>query len=94
MILSAIFVKLVQHIKPKILNFQTFLPMGSLQNVKKSKKSPVHQVKKLLLEAENCKETMGNLCSMGASAAAKKVKKLLYPANCSYDAMSLQPNTK
>ena len=53
--------------------------MGSLPNVKKSKKSPVHQVKKLLLEAENCKETMGNLCSMGASAAAKKVKKYYIP---------------
>ena len=75
-ILSAIFVKLVEYIKPKTLNFQTLLPMGSLPNVKKSKKSPVHQVKKLLLEAENCSDRMGNLCSMGASAAAKKVKNI------------------
>merc|ERR1712130_752001 len=30
------------------------------------------KVKKLLLEAENCSDRMGNLCSMGASAAAKK----------------------
>ena len=67
--------------------------MGSLANVKKSKKSPVHKVKKLLLEAENCSDRMGNLCSMGASAAAKKVKKLSKPAN-SYDAMSLQPNIR
>ena len=48
--------------------------MGSLPKLDiLQKKTPEKFVKNLLLEAKLVKAEMGNLCSMGASAASKKV---------------------
>ena len=48
--------------------------MGSLPKLDiLQKKTPEKFVKNLLLEVKLVKAEMGNLCSMGASAASKKV---------------------
>ena len=47
--------------------------MGSISIVKEEKKSPEHIIKNILLEVKLNRVRMGNLCSMGTAAAAKKV---------------------
>ena len=54
-----------------ILLFQVFSQMGSIAPLQKLQKKSVHALKRALSESDL---RMGNLCSMGASAAAKKVK--------------------
>ena len=53
--------------------------MGSLPKLDiLQKKTPEKFLKNLLLEAKLVKAEMGNLCSMGASAASKKVQNGYY----------------
>ena len=57
-----------------IILFQVFSQMGSIAPLQKLQKKSVHALKRALSESQLVDLRMGNLCSMGASAAAKKVK--------------------
>ena len=48
--------------------------MGSIAPLQKLQKKSVHALKRALSESQLADLRMGNLCSMGATAAAKKVK--------------------
>ena len=54
--------------------FQVSSQMGSIAPLQKLQKKSVHALKRALSESHIADLRMGNLCSMGASAAAKKVK--------------------
>ena len=54
--------------------FQVFSQMGSIAPLQKLQKKSVHALKRALSDSQLADLRMGNLCSMGATAAAKKVK--------------------
>ena len=54
--------------------FQVSSQMGSIAPLQKLQKKSVHALKRALSDSQLADLRMGNLCSMGATAAAKKVK--------------------